>query len=406
MPHASNPVSSGTPSTTGGPIHVITLPHCLRVLTALVLAAAFGPADAQTMAPGTASGIYGSLSWTASSNLTGTFSTLSGGPISNGGNQIYWPSYPRDGGVVFISSDRRGCSGSLLSDRRSILTAAHCVSTGAGSADPLSTTVYFQPAGGLSPGTRIQTNAVPARGVVTRDVSQYFVNPGYTGDIFDENDIAVLRLSTVAPDWARSYDLFEPEDLQGRTFRMSGYGLLGDGATGSKAFLARLRTGFNRYDIRLGDPAFNGAWSDILGVPLSQIDEMWMADFDNGLLEYDAACLMAASLSGSLEFDPGSKYCNTGLGALEVSTAPGDSGAPGFVDDMIAGIHSFGFSSSSYDVNSVPDSSFGEFGGFVPTHVHAAFIRSAMVPAPDSIVMLGVALLSLTRIHRRRSVRP
>ena len=55
---------------------------------------------------------------------------------------------PQYSGVVPLIMDYGAggafiCSGTLLPDRRSILTAAHCVSDGAGSAGPLSTTAYF-----------------------------------------------------------------------------------------------------------------------------------------------------------------------------------------------------------------------------------------------------------------------
>ena len=390
-------------------------PNCLKLLPALALAAAFGSASAQTTPGGTASGSYGALSWTASSTLTGTTNTQAGGPVVNGGDPIYWPSYPRDSGVVYLIMDYGpsigafACSGSLLSDRRSILTAAHCVSDGAGTANPLSTTVYFQPPAGLSPGTRIQTSLVPAAGVVTRSVDGYFVNSGYTGDVIDKNDIAVLRMSTLAPDWARSYGIYDAKDLQSKTFMVEGYGLLGDGATGTGGFSARLRTGDNRYDIRLGDPDFGGIWSSVLGEPLSQIDEVWMSDFDNGLAANDAACL--ATVAG-LGLAPSAKYCDLGVGAREAGVASGDSGGPNFIGDLISGVNSFGltFGASFGDINCPTttrclNSSFGEFSGFVPTYLHAAFIRASMVPEPGSIALLGLAMLSLTLVYRRRTIR-
>jgi len=61
------------------------------------------------------------------------------------------------------------CSGSMMSDRMSILTAGHCVSDGAGTAGPLSNTAYFY--GGPN-GDAVLTSvgtAVP--------ISQIFVHP-------------------------------------------------------------------------------------------------------------------------------------------------------------------------------------------------------------------------------------
>jgi hypothetical protein len=395
----------------------------LKLLPALAFLAAMGTAQlAQASPGGTASGGYGALTWTAGSTLTGTTNTQAGGPVLNGGDPIYWPSYPRDSGVVYLLMDYGTnaagtrllftCSGSLLGDRRSIVTAAHCVSDGAGTANPLATTVFFQPPGGLPPGTRIETGTLPNGGAVTRNVDGYFVNAGYTGDVIDKNDIAVLRMSTLAPDWAASYGLYESSDLQSKTFMVEGYGRLGDGATGTNNFTARLRNGDNRYDIRMGDPDFGTDWSLVLGEPMSQIDEVWMSDFDNGLAANDAACVVTTAGLG-LAASP--KYCNLGTGAREVGVAPGDSGGPQFIDGLISGVNSFGltFGRSFGDSLCIPtstssgclQSSFGEFSGFVPTYLHTAFIRASMVPEPGSLALLALALLTLTTVTRRRSAR-
>jgi len=390
------------------------------VRTAVATAALFTltVAGAQTLQR-TASGLTASgMQWQAQSMLTGVTNTQAGGPVTNGGDPIYWPSYPRDSGVVHLLMDYGPsigafiCSGSLLADRQSILTAAHCVSDGAGTANPLTTTVYFQPAGGLAAGTRIQTNGVPNGGAETRTVTNYFVNNLYTGQVIDHNDVAVLRLNALAPAQAAGYSLYTTNNLEGQNFTVHGYGVLGDGATGTgPGFAARLRNGDNKYDFDLGNAAFGTNWATELGAPMSRIEHSVISDFDNGLAANDTSCIVAtdAALAGAA----GAVFCDLGVGAREVGVAGGDSGGPGFINGMISTVNSYGltFGPEYGDVGpaclpapapSCLNSSFGEFSGYVPVWLHADFINASMVPETSTYLMMALGLVGVGAVARRR----
>ncbi len=382
-------------------------------LTALALAA--GTLSVAHAAPASVSGTYNGMQWTASQMLTGTTNTQTGGPITNGGDPIYWGSFPRDSGVVHMLMDYGAggqfiCSGTLLSDRQSILTAAHCVSDGAGTANPLSTTIYFQPAGGLPAGTRIQTGGLPNGGAETRLVTNYFVHPLYTGQVIDHNDIAVLRLDTPAPAQATGYGLYTAFDLEGQNFTVHGYGALGDGATGRNGFAARLRNGDNRYDYQLGNALFGDNWGEALGAPMSRIQYSIVSDFDNGLAANDTSCLVA--IDPDLAGAAGSVFCDTGVGAREVGVAGGDSGGPSFVGGLISSVNSYGltFGAAYGDFLCIPtptstgclQSSFGEFSGYVPVNIHAEFINAALVPEPGTYAMMFAGLAAVGLMVRRR----
>lgn len=389
-----------------------------HAVSAIAVAALTAVAASPAAVARQASGFFQGVEWQAQSTLVGV--TPTGG--ATGGDPLYFPTFPQYSGVVGLQMDYAGgsfvCSGTLLNDRRSILTAGHCVSDGFGTATPLRTTVFFQPAAGLPVNTRIYNNPT---GVATRGVTDVFVNSRYTGAVIDQNDIAVLRMADLAPDWAISYGLYTG-GLDDTRFNVAGYGQRSEvggnqGAPGDGAVVpvtagnntGRLRQGDNRYDYRWGDALFGGFFTDIRPATglnffrtTAEIEYSWVSDFDNGRSANDAGCQIAQAFGAD---SSDSSYCDLGLGALEVGVAGGDSGGPNIVGGMISGVNSYGlsFGPDFGDIDGRLNSSFGEFSGYVPVNIHADFIRASMVPEPSA---LALALLGLAGVVvvRRKSV--
>ena len=368
-----------------------------------------------------ASGSKNGMSWSAVSRVIGQTATsdvLAPSNTIGGGNAIYKPSANKSGTVALImeysNGDRFICSGSVMADGRSIATAAHCVSDGAGTANPVKTTVHFYNG---NPDER----AVNPGASETRSVTAYFVHPEYTGEVIDQNDIAILRINKEAPASAQRYDLFTTNDLTGTQFNVAGYGTrstTGGNNGNTPPFGARtgyLREGDNIYDYAWGDSRFQDFFTtrDTTGqfagqnfFGFAEVEFSFISDFDNGLQAQDQSRRIANAIGlgpiGNTLFP-----INFGVGAREVGIAGGDSGGPGFVDGKLATINSYGltFGTNFGDFGGGLNSGWGEFSGYVPVFIHTDFIATTAVPEPASWAMLimGFGLTGAT-MRRRRGV--
>jgi hypothetical protein len=264
------------------------------------------------------------------------------------------------------------CSGSMVGAlRRHVVTAAHCLRDASNVE-----AVFFPPDGGT----------------IVRATSSFTIREGYTGNVIDENDIAVVDLGkTGGVAGVESYGLFEGSAV-GQVYNQVGFGASGDGSTGLTIPGGLRRQGFNRFDFAGDDPIFGGFWEG---------QNVLFADFDNGLPAQDASCRFTAFFT----LDP-SPYCDTGLGPFEVLSGPGDSGGPLFIDGRLAAVASFGitFTDGLFgDIDGELNSTFGEFAGFVPVSTHADWIRKQIAaPEPTTFALVLVGLLALGAVAVKR----
>jgi hypothetical protein len=358
-----------------------------------------------------ASGGVNGVTWHARSMIVGQTST-SVVPI---GDPIYLPARPAKDGLAFLEVNFGAlgtgyCSGSLMNGGTAILTAAHCVADASGNIAAVGGFAYFYPGpNSADPYYDLDFGFVP--GIQRVALGAISVAPGYTGDVIDHNDLAIIFLGGAAPSFAVEYDLDALADPTGVTFDVTGFGnrsASGGSAGATPGTFGRLREGDNMFEYALGNPLFGNGWSVELGEPLSQISDSWVSDFDRvGFAANDTSCLVTGGLLGT-----GATFCDTGLGPREVGVAGGDSGGPQFVGGKIVSVTSYGltFGPSFGDFGGGLNSGWGEFSGYAPVFrnrswierlVPGAFGDVIVTPAPASVALFGLGLAVLVGRRRR-----
>lgn len=345
----------------------------------------------------------------------------------------YLPSASQRNGTVVLRTPIVGstlayfCSGTVVS-RTHILTAAHCVE----SHDPRS------PEFGTTNQTQIYFGGYSGPAIEAR---RHDIHPLYfdtelgspAQGAFATGDLAVVTLSEPIPEGTRIYGLYNSDPF-GRVATHISYGTTGNGSDPDEIFgLDNLQNG------RIGQNLYETDLASLMGVGLAGAHLLY--DFDDGTQTHNAMPWWASPddtilPDGSILIEPLTDvFQDLGLGLDEVLIGGGDSGGGAFIDGLLAGVHSFGFTIDDVfcdgivnpnpdnpydtsgpwnpeivnpaDIDCALNSTFGEVGGDTSVAFFYDWIMTRLnthsIPTPATFALFGFGVLALGLGRRRRA---